>query len=74
MQLNLDVLVQSVVSSMVFTAIGLVLFAFAYLVMEKLTPFSLKKDLIEDQNVALGIVIAALIIGIAMIVSAAMHG
>ena len=74
MQLNLDVLVQSVVSSMVFTAIGLVLFAFAYFVMEKLTPFSLKKELIEDQNVALGIVIAALIIGIAMIVSAAMHG
>jgi uncharacterized membrane protein YjfL (UPF0719 family) len=41
---------------------------------EKVTPFSIRKEIEEDQNTALAIVLAAIIIGIAMIVSAAVHG
>lgn len=67
-------LVDLVVTTLVFTLIGLVLFAIAFWIIVKASPFSIRKELEEDQNIALGIVIAAVIIGIALIVSAAVHG
>ena len=63
-----------IVETLAFTLIGLILFALAFWIIVKVSPFSIRKELEEDQNIALGIVIAAVIIGIAMIVSAAIHG
>lgn len=74
MDINLDVLIRAVVSSAVFTTMGLVFFAGTFFVIQKFLPFSLRKELEEDHNTAVGIVIGAIIIGIAMIVSAAVHG
>lgn len=74
MDIKLDWLVHALLSSSVFTALGIALFVVAYLLMQKLIPFSIRKEIEEDHNVALAIVMAALIIGIAMIVSAAVHG
>lgn len=63
-----------VVETLAFTLIGLLLFAIAFWIIVKVSPFSIRKELEDDQNIALGIVIASVIIGIAMIVSAAIHG
>jgi uncharacterized membrane protein YjfL (UPF0719 family) len=63
-----------IVETLAFTLIGLILFALAFWIIVKVSPFSIRKELEEDQNIALGIVIAAVIIGISMIVSAAIHG
>ena len=63
-----------IVTTLIFTVTGLILFAVAFWIMGKVTPFSIRKEIEEDQNMALGIVIAAVIIGIALIVSAAIHG
>jgi putative membrane protein len=63
-----------IVSTLVVSLIGLVLFALAFWIIGKVSPFSIRKELEEDHNVAIGIVIAAVIIGIALIVSAAVHG
>jgi uncharacterized membrane protein YjfL (UPF0719 family) len=63
-----------VVETLVFTLIGLILFAAAFKIITKISPFSIRKEIEDDQNIALGIVIAAVIIGIAMIVAAAVHG
>ena len=63
-----------IVETLAFTLIGLVLFALAFWIIVKVSPFSIRKELEDDQNIALGIVIAAVIIGIALIVSAAIHG
>jgi uncharacterized membrane protein YjfL (UPF0719 family) len=63
-----------VVETLAFTIIGLILFALAYGIIVKVSPFSIRKELEEDQNIALGIVIASVIIGIALIVAAAVHG
>ena len=62
------------VGSLMFSLLGLVVFAFAFWLIVKITPFSVRQELEKDQNVALGVVIAAVIIGIAMIISAAIHG
>jgi putative membrane protein len=61
-------------SSLVFSLLGLAFFALAFWLIVNLAPFSVRKELEEDQNVALSIVIASVIIGMAIIIAAAIHG
>lgn len=65
---------KAVVSSVVFSVIGLVMFLLAWKVIQWLSPFSIRKELEEDQNTAVGIVLGAVVIGLALIISAAIHG
>ncbi len=58
-------------SAFVFSAIGIGVFGLFFLVLPKLLPFSLKKEIEEDQNVALGIVIASIVLGMAYIIGQA---
>ena len=72
--MKLDKLGDAAVSSAVFAAIGLVVFALAFWVMTKLAPFSVKKEIEEDQNVALAVIMAGVIIGVSLIIAAAISG
>jgi putative membrane protein len=72
--LSVASLVRGVVGSLVYSTVGLVMFAIAFMIINKAVPFSIRKEIEDDQNTSLGIVIAAVIVGIAMIVSAAVHG
>ena len=62
------------VTTLLFVLLGLVIFALAFVVIEKVTPFSVRKEIEEDHNVALAIVIASVIFGSALIIAAAIHG
>ena len=70
----MDQLINLVVATLVFALIGIVLFALAFLIIVKVAPFSTRKEIEDDQNVALAILIGSVIIGIAMIVASAVHG
>ena len=72
--MQLDSLTKTLVSALAFSALGILLFAVAFWIIVKVTPFSLRKEIEEDQNTSLAIIIASVIIGIAMIVSSAVHG
>lgn len=74
MDINWVELISAAVSSVLFTFIGLAFFAVSFLVISKAVPFSMRKEIEEDQNVALGVIVGSVIIGIAMIVSAALLG
>ncbi len=63
-----------VVQALVFSVIGLAFFALAFFVIVKVSPFSVRKEIEEDQNTSLAIIIGAVILGIAVIVAAAIHG
>ncbi len=67
-------LLEQLASSLVFSLLGLAFFALAFWLIVNLAPFSVRKELEEDQNVALSIVIASVIIGMAIIIAAAIHG
>ena len=54
--------------------IGLALSILGYVVFEKVAPFPVRKEIEEDQNVALGIVIGSVILSIAIVVSSAIQG
>jgi uncharacterized membrane protein YjfL (UPF0719 family) len=69
---KLDQLLEVLVTTLIFVAIGLVFFAVAYGVLSRI--FSIHKEIEEDQNTALGIVIGSIMIGIAIIIAAAIHG
>lgn len=70
----MDQLANLVVMTLVFAILGIVLFALAFWIIVKVSPFSTRKEIEDDQNVALAIVIGSVIIGIALIVAAAVHG
>ena len=62
------------VGALVYSAIGLALFGLVWFLIVKLSPFSIRKEIEEDQNTALGIIIGAVILGIALIISSAIRG
>jgi putative membrane protein len=74
MAVKLEELAPVLVTTAIFTAFGLIVFGLAYVIILKATPFSIRKELEEDQNVALAVVIGAVIIGISLIISAAIQG
>lgn len=70
---ELETLFKHLTLAVVWTALGVVLFAVAFWVIGKISPFSIRKEIEEDQNTALGMLMGAVILGIAIIVAAAIH-
>ncbi len=58
------------IPTVIYFVVGLVLFGLSVWVMEKVTPFSLRKEIEEDQNVALGIVIGSALIALSIVLAA----
>ena len=74
MIVEMDKLLPVLLTTVIFVAIGLVVFAIAFFIVVMVSPFSVKKEIEEDQNTALAIIIGSLIIGVALIISAAIQG
>ncbi len=72
--LNLDALIQGAVASLLFSVIGILVFVAGFFVVRKLLPFDVHKELEVDQNVAVGLVVASFILGLAFIVGMSIHG
>lgn len=68
-----DLHLGQILSSLVYSLIGILIFVIALVVIDKLTPYSIHKEIEEDQNIALGIIIGAMLIGLAVIISAAIQ-
>jgi len=64
----------AIIGALIFSAIGLVVLTLAIFLMSKLMPLPFWKEIEEDQNTALGIMVGAIIIGISIIIAAAIHG
>lgn len=59
--------------SMLYAIIGVLIFWLTFLIIDKLTPYDLWQEIVEKQNRALGMVVAAMCLGISIIVAAAIH-
>ena len=64
----------AIVGSVLFALIGVLIFWLCFVIIDKLTPYDLWVELVEKQNVALGVVVAAMSLGVCIIVAAAIHG
>ncbi len=65
---------QPIINSIIYSVLGFVILIIAYFIIEKMTPENTWKEVVEKNNIAVAIVLAAFIIGISMIISAAIHG
>jgi uncharacterized membrane protein YjfL (UPF0719 family) len=72
--MNFQHIAVGVLSSVLYSALGMALFLFAYWLLEKITPWSIEKELVEDQNTAIGIVVGSMMVGLAIVIAASIHG
>ena len=56
-----------------YAAVGLLLFLAAFAIFDRVAPFRLWKEIIEEKNVALAILVGLVGIGMAIIIAAAFH-
>jgi uncharacterized membrane protein YjfL (UPF0719 family) len=63
----------ALIGSFVYSLLGVIFVVAAFLIIDKLTPYDLWKELIEERNQSLATVVAAMCIAIAIIVASAMH-
>lgn len=69
-----DVMGNPIVGAVIYSAIGLVVLTISIILMSKLMPLPFWKEIEEDQNTALGIMVGSIVIGISIIIAAAIHG
>jgi uncharacterized membrane protein YjfL (UPF0719 family) len=62
-----------IINSIIYSILGVVIFCVGFVIIDKLTPYHLWKELTEDNNVALAIVVGFGILGICTIIAAAIH-
>ena len=63
-----------VAGSILYALIGVAIFWICFVIVDKLTPYDLWSQIIEEKNVALAIVVGSMCIAIGLIVAAAVHG
>ena len=72
--MKVDNLGEGIAQSAIFAALGIAVFAIAFLIMVKVAPFSIRKEIEDDQNTSLAIIMGSVIIGISIIIAATVIG
>jgi putative membrane protein len=62
-----------ILNALLFAVLGIVIFVAAFVIVDKMTPYDLWKEVVEDKNVALAILLGAMSIGLCIIIAAAVH-
>lgn len=70
----IDIDLNSIINALIYSLLGCLLFAIFWFVVVKISPFSIRKEIEEDQNTSLGIILGSVIIGISLIIAAAVGG
>lgn len=71
---SLNVLIEHLIAATVFSLVGIIVFVFCLVLAEKLTPFSIIHEIGEEHNMAVSIVVAAIVVGVSIIIAAAIMG
>lgn len=66
-------MLRNIEAALAFAFIGIAIFVVSFLIIDKMTPYDLWKEIVEDKNMALAIMIGAMSIGICIIIAAAVH-
>jgi putative membrane protein len=66
-----DTLAANVIAALVFALLGITVFLVVFVLIDRLTPYALWKEIIDQHNTALAILIGAIALGMSIIVAAA---
>ena len=72
--MDLTPVLRTFLSTVGYTVFGVIVFGLAFTLIVKFSPFSIRKELEADHNTAVAILIASVILGLAIIIAAALHG
>ena len=65
-------LAQGIIETVIYSAIGIIVLMIGYKVFDWVTPFSLNKEIAEDNNTAAGVAVAGIMVALGLIVAAAL--
>lgn len=60
-------------NALIYSVLGILIFVAVFVFIDKVTPFHLWKEIVQDKNVALAVLLGAMSIGICIIIAAAVH-
>jgi uncharacterized membrane protein YjfL (UPF0719 family) len=63
----------ALINAAMFAALGILIFVIAFVVIDKMTPYALWKEIVDEKNLALAVMVGAMSIGIGIIIAAAVH-
>jgi uncharacterized membrane protein YjfL (UPF0719 family) len=63
----------NLLNALVYSLLGIFIFGITFVIFDKMTPYHLWKEIVEDKNVALAILIGAISLGMCIIIAAAVH-
>jgi putative membrane protein len=69
----MSALLPNFIAAVVFAALGIVIFVAAFALLDRMTPYALWKEIVEEQNTALAVLVGLISLGISIIVAAAIH-
>ena len=65
---------QHILATLLYSGIGIVVLAGTLTVLDRLTPFHIWKELLEEHNVALAILLGCMALGLSLIIAASILG
>lgn len=72
--IDTTLLVKNLINTTIFAVLGLVILCVGFIVVDRLTPYDLWREINEKQNVALAILVGAFSLGVSLIIAASLHG
>ena len=66
-------LLRNVLAATVFALLGIVIFVLTFVIVDRVRPYSLWKEIVEEKNTALALLLGAASIGICIIIASAVH-
>jgi putative membrane protein len=68
-----DTLIANVAAALVFALLGIGVLLVSFVIIDRLTPYTLWKEIIDEHNTALAVLLGAIALGVSIIVAAAIH-
>ena len=62
------------INALTYAALGIVIFVLGFVLIDWWTPYDLWKEIVEEQNTALAIMVAGISVGVCIIIAASVHG
>ncbi|MBP9714764.1 MAG: DUF350 domain-containing protein [Sterolibacterium sp.] len=69
----MDINLHQLANSLIYSLLGVIIFWLSFVIIDKITPYDLWSEIVKEKNIALATVVAAMCLGIAIIVAAAIH-
>lgn len=63
-----------IAGTVLYALIGVIVLWLTFVVIDKITPYDLWREIVQEKNLALGVVVGAMFIALGLIIAAAIHG